>query len=83
MKKEETYIIIYDKEPGDDFYGLDINFDYGDYIGKPNVERFAFQDELDELEIYNYGDEYIYEGELTKYYLSDELMNRGFNVIFR
>ena len=84
LRKSESIIVLYETILGDDYFSVDINKDYGEYHGKFDEYGFIeFTPELDELEIRNGGDEYIYLGELSQSELRIELENRGFKVKIR
>lgn len=79
--KKDTVIVIYELEPGDDFYPVDIKKDYGDYIGGNfHDKNIEFQSELDSLEIEDLGDEYAYYGSKSRKELKEELERRGFKT---
>lgn len=79
LSKKDCVIVLYN---GDGYFSIDIDKDYGDYIGKFDGE-FMFQNELDLLDIKLESDEYIYYGDMDINQLKNELINRGFKVEIR
>ena len=80
LSKKDCVIILYDD--GNEFFSVDIDKDYGEYIGKFDGE-FLFQKELDLLNIKLEYDEHIYYGNKSINQLKKELIDRGFNVEIR
>jgi len=80
LSKDESVIVLYDD--GEEFFSVDINKDYGEYIGKFDGD-FLFQKELDSLNIKLEYDEHIYYGDKSINQLKKELINRGFKVEIR
>jgi len=80
LSKDECVIVLYDD--GEEYFSVDVDKDYGEYIGKFDGE-FSFQKELDILNIKFEGDEHIYYGDKSVNQLKNELINRGFRVEVR
>lgn len=80
LSKDECVIVLYDD--GDEFFSIDVDKDYGEYIGKFNG-YITFKEELDIINIIYEHDEYVYYGNLSFNQLKSELIDRGFRVEVR
>jgi hypothetical protein len=80
LSKNDCVIVLYDD--GEEYFSVDVNKDYGEYIGKFDGE-FSFQKELDILNIKYEGDEHIYYGDMSFNQLKNELAGRGFRIEVR
>lgn len=80
LSKDECVVVLYDD--GEEFFSVDIDKDYGEYIGKFDGE-FLFQEELNLLNIKLEYDEHVYYGDKSINQLKKELIERGFKVEVR